>query len=237
MTIPNDQISAKILVVEDDIKTAAAIELYLQHGGYRVLHAQSGVEAIEMARTHTPTLIILDIMLPHLDGLDVCRLLRADSTVPIIMLTARTLEEDQLQGFALGADDYITKPFSPRMLLARVRAVLWRTRSQVVSAGDIIEQHGISLDRTRHEVRVQGQLISLTMKEFKLLEILMQRPGRVFTRETLVTQVFGHDYDGLDRSVDTLAMRLRRKIEPDPKQPQYVLTVYGIGYKFAEAVE
>lgn len=232
-----------ILIVEDDRKTAQSIALYLEHGGYRTQIAHSGIDAIEKIRTRDFDLIILDIMLPHLDGFDICQLVRADSDVPLIMLTARTLEEDQLRGFALGADDYIVKPFSPRMLLARVQASLRRrapmgmTNGNAAPETDVIACNGVELNRARHEVRVRGELVSLTLKEFRLLEVLMRSPGRAFEREELIVQVFGLDYEGLDRSIDTLMMRLRRKIEPEPQQPVYIRTVYGVGYKFADAVQ
>lgn len=230
-----------ILIVEDDHKTAQSIALYLAHGGYRTQMAHSGIDAMEKIRACDFDLLILDIMLPHLDGFDICQLVRTDSDVPVIMLTARTLEDDQLRGFALGADDYITKPFSPRMLLARVQAALRRGVPSGPVPGtatlerDTIAHNGIELNRARHEVHVRGELVSLTLKEFKLLDVLMRNPGRAFEREELIAQVFGLDYEGLDRSIDTLMMRLRRKIEHDPQQPTHILTVYGVGYKFVDA--
>ncbi len=225
----------KILIVDDDKKTVNLIRLYLEKDGYRTLVAYDGRQALERARQKRPDLIVLDLMLPEVDGLDVCRILRAESKVPIIMLTAKTTEEDKLLGLDLGADDYVTKPFSPRELLARVRAVLRRIgedrpKNQLqVRFGDLI------VDFVRHEVKVQGKPIYLTPKEFKLLETLIQEPGRAFTRLELLDRVFGFDYEGLERTVDVHVMNLRKKIEPNPRKPTYIQTVYGIGYKFAEA--
>ena len=221
----------RVLVVDDDPKTVRLIQAYLQKDGYRVATAFDGKEALELAQKVRPDLVVLDLMLPEIDGLDVCRLLRADSPVPIIMLTARTTEEDKLQGLDLGADDYVTKPFSPRELVARVRAVLRRVAQaeeaelQDVSFGDL------TLSFARHEVRRAGQPVSLTPTEFKLLEVLARSPGRAFTRLQLVDQVLGLEYTGFERTIDTHVTNLRRKIEPDPAHPRYVRTVFGIGYK------
>lgn len=222
-----------ILVAEDDTKTSASIRLYLENAGYRVQAARTGTEALSLARQSTPALIILDIMLPELNGLDVCRLLRAESQVPIIMLTARTLEEDRILGFDLGADDYVTKPFSPRELVRRVQAVLRRADSRHKQTR---QYGGLVLDVTGHDVTLDGRLIALTASEFRLLEIMSRRPGQVFTRESLVHQLFGPDYEGLRRSIDVHIMNLRKKIEPDPQHPTFILTVYGVGYKFSNDV-
>jgi DNA-binding response OmpR family regulator len=182
--------------------------------------------------------MILDLMLPGMDGIDVCHVLRGEGNkVPIIMLTAKTTEEDKLIGLGLGADDYVTKPFSPRELVARVRAVLRRVGEEEakgppeVCAGDLV------VDFTRHEARVRGKLIGLTPTEFKLLEVLIKEPGRAFTRLDLLDQVFGFDYEGLERTVDAHVMNLRKKIEPNPAQPTYIQTVYGVGYKFTEDLD
>lgn len=223
-----------ILVVDDDRKTVDLIRLYLEKDGYRVLVAYDGRRALDLARRKHPGLIILDLMLPKVDGLDVCRILRAESKTPIIMLTAKTTEEDKLAGLDLGADDYITKPFSPRELVARVRAVLRRvineedTRPSAMRFGDIV------LDLVRHEATVQGCAVHLTPKEFKLLETFAGQPGRVFSRLELLEHAFGFDYGGFERTIDVHIMNLRKKIEPDPAQPTYIQTIYGIGYKFEE---
>jgi DNA-binding response OmpR family regulator len=171
--------------------------------------------------------------LPSVDGLDVCRLLRAESKVPIIMLTARTTEDDKLLGLDVGADDYVTKPFSPRELVARVRAVLRRTASEDTGPRQLTFR-GMQLDLVRHEVRVGGEPVHLTPKEFNILATLACEAGRAFSRVDLLEKVFGYDYEGLERTLDVHVMNLRKKIEPDPTRPTYILTVYGLGYKFAE---
>jgi DNA-binding response OmpR family regulator len=226
----------KILVVEDDAKTGELIKLYLERDGYRVLAAQDGQRALELARHKRPDLIVLDLMLPEVDGLDVCRILRAESRVPIIMLTARTTEDDKLLGLDLGADDYVTKPFSPRELVARVRAVLRRSaaKGEEEHAPSQVRSGDLLVDFVRYEVRMRGIPINLTPKEFKLLETLAREPGRAFSRIDLLERVFGFDYEGLERTVDVHIMNLRKKIEPDPAQPSYIQTVFGVGYKFAE---
>ena len=224
----------KILVVDDDRKTVDLIKLYLEKDGYQVLAAFDGQQALELARQKRPDLIVLDLMLPQVDGLDVCRILRAESGVPIIMLTARTTEEDKLLGLDLGADDYVTKPFSPREVLARVRAVLWRVGEGQAQGPPEVCVGDLVVDFIRHEVRMRGGPIYLTPKEFKLLETLAREPGRAFSRLELLDRVFSFDYEGLERTVDMHVMNLRKKIEPDPSRPTYIQTVYGVGYKFAE---
>ena len=228
----------KILIVEDDRKMADLVRLYLEKDGYRVQVAYDGAEGLEMGRRGGQDLILLDVMLPLIDGLDVLRMLRRDSRVPIIMLTARSTEDDKLLGLDLGADDYITKPFSPRELVARVRALLRRTSDEEMEQ-DSTRVGGIVVDFVRHEVRLKGAEVHLTPKEFRLLATLAKEPGRAFSRLELLEKVFGYDYEGLERTLDVHVMNLRKKIETDPTQPRYVLTVYGLGYKlgdsFAEA--
>ena len=175
-------------------------------------------------------------MLPKVDGLDVCRLLRSESNVPIIMLTAKTTEDDKLVGLDLGADDYVTKPFSPRELVARVRAVLRRGMAEEMSGPEQIFYGGLEVDFVRHEARVEGSPVHLTPKEFTLLEIMIKQPGRVFSRLELLELAFGFDYQGFERTVDVHVMNLRKKIEADPTEPRYIQTVYGIGYKFEDGV-
>jgi len=226
--------SRKILVVEDEKKLVELIKLYLEKDGYQVLVAYDGRQALELARQKQPDLIVLDLMLPEIDGLDVCRILRAESEIPIIMLTAKTTEEDKLLGLDLGADDYITKPFSPRELLARVRAVLRRVGEMELGSRPQIQHGDLFVDFVRREVFVKGKPVHLTPKEFKLLEVLIKAPGRPFTRPELLDRVFGFDYEGLERTLDVHVMNLRKKIEPNPNQPTYIQTVYGVGYKFAE---
>lgn len=223
-----------ILVVDDDKKTVDLIRLYLEKDGYRVLTAYDGRQAMDLARRREPGLIILDLMLPRVDGLDVCRILRSESKVPIIMLTAKTTEEDKLVGLDLGADDYVTKPFSPRELVARVRAVLRRVHTEEEDGPGELVFGDMVVDFVRHEARVNGESIHLTPKEFRLLETMAKQPGRVFSRLELLEHAFGFDYGGFERTVDVHVMNLRKKIEPDPAEPTYIQTVYGLGYKFEE---
>jgi DNA-binding response OmpR family regulator len=215
----------RILLVEDDPKTRATVALYLQREGYDVAVAEDGVQALEMAREREPHLVVLDLMLPRLDGMGVCRALRESSSTAIIMVTARSTEEDKLAGLDLGADDYVTKPFSPRELMARVRAVLRRAAED-----DIVEAAGIAVDRVRREVRVAGAEVPLTPTEVRLLDVLMRAAGRTFTRQELVERVLGEEYEGLDRTVDVHVMNLRRKLGQAGKA---IVTVFGAGYRFA----
>lgn len=225
---------ARILVVDDERKVVELVTLYLKREGYQVLAAYDGLQALELAREKRPDLIVLDLMLPGTDGLAVCRTLRSEGNrVPVVMLTARSLEEDKLTGLDLGADDYVTKPFSPRELVARVRAVL-RRAGELQSAGlPELRCGDLAVDLVRHEVRVRGEQVSLTPREFKLLATMMRQPGRAFTRADLLDGAFGFDYDGLERTVDVHIMNLRRKIEPDPSHPRYIETVQGVGYRLA----
>ncbi|MBI2908004.1 MAG: response regulator transcription factor [Chloroflexi bacterium] len=221
----------RILVVDDDRKTVELIQVYLQRDGYRVAAAYNGKEALEQTRRIHPDLVILDVMLPEIDGLEVCELLRAESKVPVIMLTARTSESDKLLGLDRGADDYVTKPFSLRELAARVRAALRRATCAEEEAVQDISFGDIKVSFARHEVSRDGRVVSLTPTEFKLLEMLVRNPGRAFTRPQLIDRIRGLDFDGLERSLDAHIMNLRRKIEPDPLRPHYVKTVWGVGYK------
>jgi len=224
----------KILVVDDERKIVELVRLYLEKDGYRVLVAYDGLEALELARQKRPDLILLDLLLPGMDGLDVCRILQAESEVPIIMLTARTTDEDKLIGLELGADDYITKPFNPREVVARVRAVLRRAGKEASRGPAEMRFADLVIDRRRHEVRMRDEVVDLTPTEFRLLEVLAGEPGRAFTRLELLDRVFGYDFEGFERTVDVHVKNLRKKIEPDPRQPTYVQTVYGVGYKFGE---
>jgi DNA-binding response OmpR family regulator len=222
---------ADILVVDDDRKTVDLIRLYLERAGFGVRVAHDGERALDLVGESVPDLLILDLMLPKIDGLDVCLAVQAVNPVPVIMLTARTTEGDKLAGLETGADDYVTKPFSPRELVARVKAVLRRTRgaegeSSEVRSGDLV------IDLLHHEARLSGELVRLTPKEFELLRVLARAPGRPFTRASLLERAFGFDYNGLERTVDAHIANLRKKIEPDPAHPRYVVTVQGLGYKF-----
>ncbi len=228
-------LSRKILVVDDDRKIVDLVRVYLEKDGYRVSVAYDGLQALELARQKRADLLVLDLMLPGMDGLDVCRVLRGEGNkVPIIMLTAKTTETDKLIGLDLGADDYVTKPFSPRELLARVRAVLRRAGEEECEGPSELRFGDLLVDFVRHQVQIGGEPVGLTPSEFKLLEVLIRERGRAFSRLELLDRVFGYDFEGFERTVDVHVMNLRRKIEPDRKNPTYIKTVYGVGYKFAE---
>jgi DNA-binding response OmpR family regulator len=225
------EMSQTILVVDDDRKTVEIVKLYLEKNNYRVLVAYDGLEAVEIAIKKRPDLVVLDLMLPGIDGLEVCHTLQVETKAAVLMLTARTTEEDRLVGFATGADDYLVKPFSPRELVARVRAVLKRATEKVPEQ---LKLGNFFLDTTRHEIWLKEQQLKLTPSEFKLLQTFLQHPGRVFTRLDLAEQVFGLNYEGLERTLDSHIRNIRKKIEPDPDTPIYIQTVYGVGYKFYE---
>jgi two-component system alkaline phosphatase synthesis response regulator PhoP len=224
-----------ILVVDDEPKIVKQARDYLERSGFRVVTAGDGKTALAQARHERPDLIVLDLNLPEMDGLDVCRALRRESDVPIIMLTARVDEADRLIGLELGADDYITKPFSPRELVARVRAVLRRVHGGVHQPG-LVRAGDLEIDLQGHRVMRGGEAIDLTRSEFNLLALLAQHPGQTFSRAQLLDRLHGVAYDGYDRSVDAHVKNLRRKLELDPSEPRYVLTVYGVGYKFTDEV-
>ena len=222
-----------ILVVDDEPKIATLARDYLEHAGFAVLTAGDGPSALTTIRQRRPDLVVLDLGLPGLDGLDVTRELRRDSTIPIVMLTARDDELDKLLGLELGADDYLTKPFSPRELVARVRAVLRRAdrppeAAETIRAGDVI------LDLPRMRAEVSGTVADLTPTEFQLLATMAARPGRIFTRAQLLDALHGIAFETYERAIDSHVKNLRRKIEPDPRSPRYILTVYGVGYRFAD---
>lgn len=222
-----------VLVVDDEVKILQLARDYLEHAGFTVLTASSGKTALAIARTEKPNLIVLDLGLPDLDGLDVTRALRKESNVPIIMLTARGEETDKLVGLELGADDYLTKPFSPKELIARVRAVLRRAESTPVTE-ELIRLGQITLDVPRMRVTLDDHPIELTPTEFELLAALARQPGRIFTRAQLLDAVHGVAFESYERAIDAHIKNIRRKLEPNPREPCYVLTVYGVGYKFAD---
>ena len=223
----------KILVVDDDPKTVSLVKLYLESDGHKVLCAYDGVEALRLAREERPNLIVLDLMLPGMDGLQVCRTLRTESDVPVIMLTAKTTESDKLIGLDLGADDYVTKPFSPRELAARIKVVLRRTVSESLERGPAQAAYGdLTMDFRQHSVSVAGRPVALTPTEFRLLGTLVREAGQVLSREQLIQRVLGLDFDGFDRTIDVHILNLRRKLGDDPARPRYIKTVYGAGYKF-----
>ena len=222
-----------ILIVDDEPRIAQIARDYLERAGFSVTTTGNGVDALAMIQRARPDLVVLDLALPGMDGLDVARTVRRDSNVPIIMLTARVEESDKLVGLELGADDYITKPFSPRELVARVRAVMRRSES-AVGRGDILRAGDFVLDVPRMKTTVAGRSVDLTTTEFQLLATLARHPGRVFTRGQLLDAMRGVAVESFERAIDAHVKNIRRKIEPDPRNPRYVLTVYGIGYKCAE---
>jgi DNA-binding response OmpR family regulator len=246
----------RILVVEDDPKTAGLVRLYLEHAGYAVTTAGDGAEALRLAKSDpVPDLVVLDVMLPKLDGLRVCREIRLSTDAAVILLTARSTEEDRLEGLDLGADDYVTKPFSPRELVARVRAVLRRRPAERSStrgggpAGARSERGSafasddsarlayadVEIDLARRLVRARGRAVELTPREFDLLAALLRQPGRVFTRDDLAAAAFGPDYEASGRTIDVHVKNLRAKIERDPASPSRIVTVFGVGYRLAES--
>jgi len=221
-----------ILVVDDEPKIVRLARDYLEHAGFSVLEAYDGQSALAITHRHKPDLIVLDLKLPQMDGLDVTRTLRKESNVPIIMLTARAEESDKLIGLELGADDYITKPFSPKELVARVRTVLRRV-DHTDTRAEIIQVAGLRLDLPRMQASLEGKEIELTPTEFQLLAVLAGQPGRVFSRSLLLEAVHGFAFESYERAIDAHIKNIRRKIEPNPRQPRYILMVYGVGYKFA----
>lgn len=225
-----------ILVVDDEKKFVSVLRAYLEKAGFGVVTAGDGKEAIAAFRHSKPNLVLLDLNLPEMDGLDVARTIQRESTVPIIMVTARVEEADRLIGLELGADDYITKPYSPREVVARVRAVLRRTEGAGAPM-EILRAGEIEMNLTKHSVTVGGKPAELTPTEFDLLAAFMQEPGRAFTRMQLLDRVQGEAFEGYERTVDAHIKNLRQKIGDDPKHPRYILTVFGVGYKFAERIE
>ena len=224
----------QILVVDDEPRIAEICCDYLKRAGFEVITAINGDDALALARSRQPDLIVLDLTLPGRDGLDVTRALRQRSNVPIIMLTARIEESDKLVGLELGADDYLTKPFSPRELVARVRAVLRRGENATVES-EVVRAADVTLDVPRRKTRVGTRSVELTSSEFQLLATLMRQPGRVFTRSQLLDTIRGEEGDSFERAVDAHVKNLRRKIERDPRKPKYLQTVYGVGYRFTDA--
>jgi DNA-binding response OmpR family regulator len=221
-------------VVEDEPRIVQLVREYLEHGGFTVLVASDGAAALRSARTGRPDLVVLDLGMPGLDGLDVARALRRDGEVPIIMLTARTAESDKLVGLELGADDYLTKPFSPKELVARVRAVLRRAEGRRSPADVIRVGSDVELDVPRMDARFGGRRVDLTKTEFQLVATMARQPGRVFTRAQLLDAVRGVAFESYERAIDAHIKNIRKKIEPDPRKPRHLLTVFGVGYRFAE---
>jgi DNA-binding response OmpR family regulator len=225
--------SRTILVVDDEPRIVELARDYLEHAGFRVITASEGRAALDVVRHDRPDLVVLDLGLPGLDGLDVTRELRRDGSIPIVMVTARDDELDKLLGLELGADDYLTKPFSPRELVARVKAVLRRT-DRPTDPSDVMRVGELQLDVPRMRTELAGRSIDLTPTEFTLLATLARQPGRIFTRSQLLDALHGVAFESYERAIDSHIKNLRRKLEPDPRQPRYVLTVYGVGYRLAD---
>lgn len=224
----------EILVVDDDRKIVNLVSLYLKHEGFDVSAAFDGQEAINQAIQRRPILIILDLMLPKINGIEVCQILRSKMRIPIIMLTARTTEEDKIQGLDLGADDYISKPFSPRELMSRVRAVLRRAGEDAEAKPTEVHFGRLKINFLRREVLIGTEVVNLTRTEYRLLETMALEPGRTFSRSELIERVFGFEYEGAERTIDVHVMNLRKKIETGPDLFRYVLTVPGMGYRFED---
>ncbi|WP_055667290.1 response regulator transcription factor [Desnuesiella massiliensis] len=224
----------KILIVDDELKIIEVVKSYLNKEGYKVYEAMDGKKALQIFDEVNPALVILDLMLPDLSGEELCKTIRKKSRVPIIMLTAKVEEDNVIQGFNLGADDYVTKPFSPRQLIARVKALLRRSEDDIMTLSDIssYNDNELIIDNFRHEVRKNDNLVNLTNTEYKILITMAKYPKKAFTREELVLLTMGDDYDGFDRVIDTHVKNLRQKLEEDTKCPKYIKTVHGVGYKF-----
>lgn len=222
-----------VLLVDDDEKLVQLLKIYFEKEGFITYSAYDGVQAIQLVREKKPSIMVLDIMLPEINGWDVCRQIRRDNDVPIIMLTARDEESDRLIGLEIGADDYVTKPFSPKEVVARAKVILRRINRESIQNAPL-HIGNIYIDIDRHEVSKNGEIIELTATEFKILEFFAANAGKVFTRLQLVEQTQGDSFEGYDRTIDVHIKNLRRKLEDNPKEPRYILTVYGVGYKFAE---
>lgn len=222
-----------VVIVDDDAKLTKLLQTYFEKEGFTTWTVHEGLEAVRMVREKKPDIIILDLMLPGIDGWEICRRVRKDSDVPILMLTARDEETDRLIGLEMGADDYVTKPFSPREVVARAKAILRRYKKQADAKPEPVRIGNLSIDFDRHEVKKNGELVDITPTEFKILELLATTPGRVYSRLHMVEFIQEYAFEGYERTIDAHVKNLRRKIEVNPKEPQYILTVYGVGYKFA----
>lgn len=225
---------AHVLVAEDDVRQAEVLRRYLEADGHATIVVHDGRSALEHARRQPPDLLVLDVMMPGMDGLNVCRILRQESDLAVLMLTARADEDDLLLGLDLGADDYLTKPYSPRELMARVRTLLRRIRRNPQAADAVRRVGPLRVDPARHEVTADGRAVDCTPGEFAILAAMAEQPDRVFTRGQLLAHTSGFDRNSTDRTIDVHVMNLRRKIEPNPRRPVHLVTVYGIGYKLTE---
>jgi DNA-binding response OmpR family regulator len=220
-----------VLIVDDDVKLVQLLKTYFDKEGFITYSANDGLDAMQIVREKKPDIMVLDLMLPGLDGWDVCRRIRRDNDIPIIMLTARDEESDRLIGLEIGADDYVTKPFSPKEVVARAKVILRRTHKEVLRQ-EPIRAGRLVIDLERHEVMQDGLVVDLTPTEFKILEIMAANAGKVFSRLQIVEQTQGYTFEGYERTIDAHVKNIRRKLERNPKEPQYILTIYGIGYKF-----
>ena len=225
----------KVVVIDDDPSVQEVVRGYLERDGYVVYIADNGRDGLALAEQKKPGLVVLDLMLPDVPGEEICREIRSRSDVPILMLTAKASEEERVRGLALGADDYLVKPFSPRELVARVRAILRRAQGTEMPLVEVLSFVGgaLEIDTVQHEVRGEGKVIDLTPNEYKLLVTLARYPGRVYSRFELINHVQGYDYEGYERTIDAHVKNLRKKIEPDPRHPRYIETVFGVGYRLA----
>ena len=226
----------KIVVIDDEPSVLEVVRGYLERDGYLVYVAGNGRDGLALAERTDPGLVVLDLMLPDVSGEEICREIRSRSDVPILMLTAKASEDERVRGLALGADDYLTKPFSPRELVARVRAVLRRTQGVEAPLVEVLSFDGgeLEIDTVQHDVRRHGQTVDLTPNEYRLLVTLARYPGRVYSRFELINHVQGYDFEGYERTIDAHVKNLRKKLEPDPKHPRYVETVFGVGYRLAK---
>jgi DNA-binding response OmpR family regulator len=229
--------TAPILVIEDDHNIADLVRRYLERAGFETLVANDGNEGLRLAQSRSPRFIVLDVMLPGIDGWEICKALRRESEVPILILTARADEMDRVVGLSIGADDYVVKPFSPRELVERVKAILRRTATPTAPASTVFRHGEVMLDTEKRRVTVNGELTALTPSEFTLLQTLIASPGRVYTREDLLNKLYVGGESVVDRVVDVHIGKLRRKIEPTPSEPSYIETVHGVGYRFTDADE
>jgi len=229
-------VNKKVVLIDDEPSVQEVVRGYLERDGYLVYVAGNGADGLALAERTKPGLIVLDLMLPDVDGEEICREIRSRSDVPILMLTAKAAEDERVAGLALGADDYLTKPFSPRELVARVRAILRRSQAADTPLVETLSFDGgrLQIDTVQHEVRRDGRIVDLTPSEYKLLVTLARYPGRVYSRFELINHVQGYDFEGYERTIDAHVKNLRKKIEPDPKRPRYVETVFGAGYRLAK---
>ncbi|WP_425061417.1 response regulator [Sporomusa carbonis] len=221
------------VIVDDDEKLTKLLQTYFEKEGFITGVAHEGFEAMKLIREKKPDIIILDLMLPGIDGWEICRRVRRETDIPILMLTARDEETDRLIGLEMGADDYVTKPFSPREVVARAKVILRRSKKSAAVKAEAIKIGNLSINYERHEIRKDGELVDVTPTEFKIVELLTTNPGRVYSRLHIVEFIQDYAFDGYERTIDAHIKNLRRKLEDNPKEPQYIITVYGVGYKFA----